>query len=175
MSQTQSKAFESELRKSILRFGIEGLKEEQILQLVKHYELLCKWNQRFNLTRITKPKDAATLSYAESLYGARFIGEAKTVLDIGSGAGFPAVPIAITLPELEVTALEANQKKSLFLTEVKYELRLDNLKVVTARLEDNDVSEYDLLSSRALDRAEATLPSIISRLAGGQRMMLYSV
>jgi len=175
MNQTPSVAFESELRKSILRFGIAGLKEEQILQLVKHYELLCKWNQRFNLTRITKPKDAATLNYAESLYGARFIGEAKTVLDIGSGAGFPAVPIAITLPELEVTALEANQKKSLFLTEAKYELRLNNLKVVTARLEDVDVSEYDLLSSRALDRAEAMLPSILSRLAKGQRMMLYCV
>jgi 16S rRNA (guanine527-N7)-methyltransferase len=173
MIQTQGKAFESELRKSILRFGIDGLTEEQILQLVKHYEMLCKWNQRFNLTRITNPHDAATLNYAESLYGARFIGHAKTLLDIGCGAGFPAVPFAIALPELNVTALEANQKKSLFLTEAKYELQLANIKVINARLEDVESSEYDLLTSRALDRAEAMLPSIISRLTDSQRLMLY--
>ncbi|HKA16949.1 MAG TPA: 16S rRNA (guanine(527)-N(7))-methyltransferase RsmG [Blastocatellia bacterium] len=175
MSQTQSKAFESELRKSILRFGIEGLTEKQILQLVKHYEMLCKWNQRFNLTRITKPQDAATLNYAESLYGARFIGEAKTMLDIGTGAGFPAFPIAITRPELDVIALEANQKKSLFLTEAKCELQLANLTVKTSRLEDIDCGGYDLLTCRALDQAEAMLPSIISGLTDRQRLMLYCV
>ena len=175
MNQSQSDAFESELRKSFLRFGIELLTEEQINRLVKHYERLCKWNQRFNLTRITQPRDAATLNYAESLYGARFIAQAKTILDIGSGAGFPAVPIAIALPELDVTALEANQKKSLFLTEVKFELSLANFIVITARFEDIDWSNYDLLTCRALDRAETMLPSIISDLTEGQRLMIYCV
>src|SRR5262245_61057420 len=140
MKQNQSDGFAFELRESNLRFGVEGLSEGQIGQLVKHYEMLCKWNQRFNLTRITQPRDAATLNYAESLYGARFIAQAKTMLDIGSGAGFPAVPIAIALPELDVTALEANQKKSLFLTEAKFELSLANFRVITARLEDIDCS-----------------------------------
>ena len=173
MNQVQSDAFEFELRESNLRFGVEGLAEGQIGQLVKHYELLCKWNQRFNLTRIIQPRNAATLNYAESLYGARFIAQAKTILDIGSGAGFPAVPIAIALPELDVTALEANQKKSLFLTEVKFELSLANFRVITARLEDIDCSNYDLLTCRALDRAETTLPSIIGNLTEGQRLMIY--
>ena len=173
MNQNQGDAFESELRTSIVRFGIEGLTAEQILQLVKHYEILIKWNQRFNLTRITKPQDAALLNYAESLYGARFIEESKTMLDIGSGAGFPAVPIAIARPELDVTALEANQRKSLFLTEAKFELPLHNLRVLTARLEDTDCSGYDLLTCRALDRAEAILPSIITGLTDGRRLMVY--
>jgi 16S rRNA (guanine527-N7)-methyltransferase len=175
MNQSQSDAFESELRKSILRFGIEGLTEEQINRLVKHYEMLCKWNQRFNLTRITRPREAATLNYAESLYGARFTGQAKTILDIGSGAGFPAIPIAIALPQVAVTVIEANQRKSLFLTEAKFELPLPNVKVMTARLEDVDSSEYDVLTCRAIDRAETMLPSVISRLADGQRLMLYCV
>jgi len=173
MNHSQSDAFESELRESITRFGIEGLSEEQVNQMVKHYALLCKWNHRFNLTRITNPRDAALLNYAESLIGARFASQAKKMLDIGSGAGFPAVPIAIARPKLDVTALEANQKKSLFLTEAKFELSLANLRVMTARLEDIDCSGYDLLTCRALDRAEAILPSIISGLAEGQCLMLY--
>ena len=175
MNQSQSDAFESELRKSFLRFGIERLTEEQISRLVKHYKLLCKWNERFNLTRITKPGEAAILNYAESLFGTRFIAQAKTMLDIGSGAGFPAVPIAIAQPEIDVSALEANQKKSLFLTEAKFELPLDNFRVITARLEDIDCRGYDLLTCRALDRAEAILPSIISDLTEDQRLMLYCV
>jgi len=175
MNQSQSDAFESELRKSFLRFGIELLTEAQINRLVKHYKLLCKWNERFNLTRITEPREAAILNYAESFFGAKFIAQAKTMLDIGSGAGFPAIPIAIAQPELDVTALEANQKKSLFLTEVKFELSLANFRVITARLEDVDCSNYDLLTCRALDRAETTLPSIISDLTEGQRLMIYCV
>jgi 16S rRNA (guanine(527)-N(7))-methyltransferase RsmG len=175
MNQSQSDAFESELRKSFLRFGIELLTEAQINRLVKHYKLLCKWNERFNLTRITEPREAATLNYAESFFGAKFIAQAKTMLDIGSGAGFPAIPIAIAQQELDVTALEANQKKSLFLTEVKFELSLANFRVITARLEDIDCSNYDLLTCRALDRAETTLPSIISDLTEGQRLMIYCV
>jgi len=175
MNQSQSDAFESELRKSFLRFGIELLTEAQINRLVKHYKLLCKWNERFNLTRITEPREAAILNYAESFFGAKFIAQAKTMLDIGSGAGFPAIPIAIAQPELDVTALEVNQKKSLFLTEVKFELSLANFRVITARLEDIDCSNYDLLTCRALDRAETTLPSIISDLTEGQHLMIYCV
>lgn len=175
MNQTQSEVFESELRNSIRRFGIEGVTETQFAQLVKHYELLGKWNKRFNLTRITKPGDAATLNYAESLYGTKFIGQAKTTLDIGSGAGFPAIPIAVALPELAVSALEANQKKSLFLTETIFDLPLVNLKVITSRAENVDLSEYDLLTCRALDHAEAILPSILNRLTRDQRLMLYCV
>ena len=135
--------------------------------------MLCRWNQRLNLTRITEPRQAARLHYAESLYGASFIDEASALLDIGSGAGFPAVPLAVARPDVQVTALEANQKKSLFLKEARDELGLGNLNVVTSRLEDFDWAGYELLASRALDRAEAILPSIIERLSAKQRLMLY--
>jgi 16S rRNA (guanine527-N7)-methyltransferase len=175
MSQTQSEVFERELKNSIRRFGIEGVTDSQFLQLVKHYEMLGKWNKRLNLTRITRPRDAATLNYAESLYGTKFIAQAKTMLDIGTGAGFPAIPIAVALPELAVSALEANQKKSLFLAEAKFELPLVNLKVITWRAENVDLSEYDLLTCRALDHAEEILPPILNRLTKDQRLMLYCV
>jgi 16S rRNA G527 N7-methylase RsmG len=74
---------------------------------------------------------------------------------------------------MQVTSLEANHKKSLFLKEAKDDLRLDNLKVVTSRLEEISWARYELLTSRALDRAEVVLPLIIEELSPGQRLMLY--
>lgn len=173
MSNDQTAEFESELKAVVLRFGIAQLTEEQTARLVKHYSMLCRWNQRLNLTRITQPKEAATLHYAESLFGASFIAGAHTLIDIGSGAGFPAIPLAVARPDAQVTALEANQKKSLFLKETKDELGLANLLVVSARLEEFDLDRYELLTSRALDRAEAILPSVLERLSPRQKLMLY--
>ncbi len=173
MSRDQAATFQSELATAIFSFGIEALKERETTQLVRHYSMLCRWNQRLNLTRITEPREAARLHYAESLFGARFIGGARTLLDIGSGAGFPAIPLAVARPDVQVTALEANQKKSLFLKEAKDELGLANLNVVTVRLEGFDWAGYELLTSRALDRAETILSSIVERLSAKQKVMLY--
>lgn len=157
----------------ISSFGLDALTEQQLDQCSLHYELLCRWNARVNLTRIIAPLEVARFHYAESIFGARFIEEVRTVLDIGSGAGFPAIPLAIMRPDLEVTALEANQKKSLFLKEVKDELGLANLGIVTARLEEFDWTAYQLLTSRALEKAETVFQSVIESMAGPQRLMLY--
>ena len=165
--------FRAYLEAALSSFDLEALAETQLDQLVKHYSMLRHWNRRINLTRIIEAKEAAVLHYAESLLGVRLIGDATSVLDIGSGAGFPAVPLTVARPDVQVTALEANQKKSLFLKEVKDELDLANFTVVLARLESFDTSSYDLLTIRALDRAEAILPSVIGRLADRQRLMLY--
>lgn len=173
MSRDQTATFKSELETAIFSFGIPALTEERTTRLVRHYAMLCRWNQRLNLTRITEPREAARLHYAESLFGASFIAGAQTLLDIGSGAGFPAIPLAVARPDVQVTAIEANQKKSLFLKEAKDELELVNLKVVTARLEEFDWEAYELLTSRALDRAEAVLPTVIERMRMKQRLMLY--
>lgn len=173
MSRDQTVEFKSELGEAIAGFGIPALTEEQTSRLANHYSMLCRWNQRLNLTRITEPREAARLHYAESLFGARFIAGAQTLLDIGSGAGFPAIPIAVARPDVHVTALEANHKKSLFLKEAKDELGLANLKVVTSRLEEFDWDGYEMLTSRALDRAESILPSVIERLSATQKLMIY--
>ena len=173
MSRDQDDAFKSALLEAISGLGIEPLSAEQLSLLAKHYSMMCRWNQRLNLTRITEPRDAARLHYAESLFGASFISGGRTLLDIGSGAGFPAIPVAVVRPDIQVTALEANQKKSLFLKEAKDELGLRNLKVVTSRLEEASTADYDLLMSRALDRAEAVFPSVIERLSPKQKLILY--
>jgi 16S rRNA (guanine527-N7)-methyltransferase len=158
---------------AVASFGLDQLTERQTAQLVKHYAMLCQWNRRINLTRITGPREAAKFHYAESLFGARFTAGERCILDIGSGAGFPGIPLAVVKPELQVTALEANHKKSLFLKEAKDALRLTNLRVVTARLQDFDWSGYELLTSRALERAEEILPGVVEQMSAKQRLMLY--
>jgi 16S rRNA (guanine527-N7)-methyltransferase len=165
--------FVTALTAALREYGIDELSDPQQAQLARHYALLRVWNRRINLTRIIAPEEAARLHYADSLAGGRFLGAAQTVLDIGSGAGFPAIPLAVLRPDVQVTALEANQKKSLFLAEAGDALRLANFKVATARLETFDLSAFDLLTSRALDRAEAVLPAVIARMTERQRFMLY--
>jgi 16S rRNA (guanine527-N7)-methyltransferase len=173
MNRDQDNQFESALAAALSAFGIDALTGRQASQLAKHYSMLREWNRRINLTRIIEPGDAARLHYADSLFGGRFIESARTLLDIGSGAGFPAVPLAVLRPDAHVTALEANQKKALFLNEAKDALGLTNFKVAPVRLESFDLTKFDLLMSRALDRAEAILPSVIRRTSAAQRFMLY--
>jgi 16S rRNA (guanine527-N7)-methyltransferase len=173
MAEDQNKLFREAIARAIADFGIGELTSRQLGLLAAHYDLLRRWNRRTNLTRIIEPREAARFHYAESIFGARFVRDKESVLDIGSGAGFPAVPLAIIKPEATITALEANQKKSLFLNEAKDALGLDNFKVANIRLEEFDRGSFDLLTSRALDRAQELLPEVIAGLSARQRFMLF--
>jgi 16S rRNA (guanine(527)-N(7))-methyltransferase RsmG len=173
MAMNEENDFKQALEEAVESFGLDQLSDAAIAQLAKHYKMMREWNRRINLTRIIEPQRAAELHYADSIFGVRFINDAQCILDIGSGAGFPAIPISALRPDLKVAALEANQKKSLFLNEAKDALGLANFEVRTARLETFDLSEYDLLASRALDRAEDLLPQAIAHLNARQRFMLY--
>jgi len=126
-----------------------------------------------NLTRIAAPREAARLHYAESIYGCSFLRGAASVLDVGSGAGFPAIPLAIINRHMSVTALESNQRKSVFLKEVKHQLALPNLRIATARIEDFGWNSYSAVASRALDRAEKAYAWLIQNLSPGQLLMLF--
>jgi 16S rRNA (guanine527-N7)-methyltransferase len=165
--------FISALKESVESLGISPLTGSQLQQLAAHYRMLTRWNRRLNLTRIRTAEAAARLHYAESIYGCRLLKAAKSVLDVGSGAGFPAAPLAIMNSELSVTALEPNQKKSVFLKEIKQELGLRNLEIKTARIEEVDWRGYSTLTSRALDRAEKVYAALIRTLNPGQTFMLF--
>jgi len=160
------------LTESVAELGLP-LTDLQLKQMRLHYELLRKWNAKMNLTRISAPREAARLHYGESIYGCSFLKGAASVLDVGSGAGFPAVPLAIMNRELAVTALESNQRKSVFLKEVKQQLALSNLRVETARIEDFQWSCYSAVTSRGLDRAEKMYAELVGNLNPGQTLMLF--
>ena len=173
MHNDSTNQFKSALSAAMARFNLDALNETQIDQLTEHYAIMRAWNARINLTRIVEPEEAARLHYADSLYGGQFIEAARSLIDLGSGAGFPAIPLAVLRPDVQVTALEANHKKALFLREAQDALGLSNFSVVAARLEAVDLAGFDLLTSRAIDRAETVLPAVIERLHAPQRFMLY--
>ncbi len=129
-----------------------SLTGRQLDLLESHYNLLTRWNQRLNLTRIESLEHAVRLHYCESLFAAIKLapGHLK-IVDVGSGAGFPGIPIAILRPECQVTLVESHKRKSIFLAEVSR--TLNNVTVVAERAE-NLKSQFDWLVSRAVNPAD---------------------
>lgn len=111
------------------------LSPTQISQLEEHYSLLNRWNKVLNLTSVRTPQEIVERHYGESLFlGLHLPPGALRIADVGSGAGFPGVPVAVLRPECSVTLLESHQRKSVFLRESTR--RLANVRVLSKRVED---------------------------------------
>ena len=106
----------------------------QRLALLAYLALLGKWNKTYNLTAIHEPERMLTHHILDSLALTPHVG-AGPLLDVGSGAGFPGIPLAIVRPDLSVTVMDASQKKCGFMQQVAIELKLANVRVVHARVE----------------------------------------
>lgn len=144
----------------------DDLDVPRIDQLYRHYELLIRWNQRMNLTTVAPGADAVIRHYRESLFLASHLPAAKeqiTILDVGSGAGFPGVPMAVARPKWHATLVESNQRKAVFLREATR--HLDNVNVIAARAESIEV-RADWLVARAVNPAEIlkNLPRLAPRV-----------
>jgi 16S rRNA (guanine(527)-N(7))-methyltransferase RsmG len=140
-----------------------SLSPEQVEQLESHYELLLRWNAKLNLTRIESIEEAARLHYCESLFlGQRLPAGPLRIVDIGSGAGFPGIPIAILRPECTITLVESHKRKGVFLSEAVRNLA--NAKVVTDRAE-NLKDEFDWLISRAVSPSDVLKLNLANNLA----------
>lgn len=132
-----------------LEFSTYGaLNAQQLRLLEEHYRLLLRWNQKMNLTRITSLQDAVRYHYCESLYLATRLPDGPLrIVDIGSGAGFPGIPVAIYRPNCAVHLVESHQRKAVFLREAAGELT--NVQVLAQRAESVTPS-YDWTISRAV-------------------------
>ena len=147
------------LRAAAAHLGIE-LSEAQRALFQLYCELLLDWNRRVNLTRITDPQEVAIQHFLDSLtYLLVFPLPAPPrglrLIDVGSGAGFPGLPLKIVRPELQVTLLEAVGKKTVFLEHVVAKLHLSDVEVINARAEQlaHDPAHrerYDVAASRAV-------------------------
>ena len=126
-------------------------------QLGTYLELLTKWNARTNLTAIREPAEMVRRHFGESLFAARQLPECATLLDFGSGAGFPRLPMQLWRPELGVTLAESQNKKATFLREACRVLAVKT-EVWAARVEGMAAGrQFDMVALRAVDNMEAAL------------------
>lgn len=145
----------------------------QIGQVSTFLDLLLKWNAKTNLTAVRDPEQIITRHFGESLFAAKYVlstGSAETAIDVGSGAGFPGLPLKIWGQQLQLTLVESNHKKAIFLKEVVRALQLRGVTVLTERAERLKV-KAQLVSLRAVERFEAVLPVTRGLLAPGGRLV----
>ncbi|GAB7563980.1 16S rRNA (guanine(527)-N(7))-methyltransferase RsmG [Methylobacillus methanolivorans] len=118
-------------------------------KLLAYLELLVKWNKVHNLTAVRDPEEMVTLHLLDSLSVLPYV-PAGRLLDVGSGAGLPGIILAICRPDLQVTTIDAVQKKASFMRQAKAELQIDNLQVVAGRVEQlKPELPFDTVISRA--------------------------
>lgn len=148
-------------REELLKTGAEAigisLNEKQIAQFVKYYEILVEWNSFMNLTGITEYEEVVQKHFVDSLALCKALDVSKTesLIDIGTGAGFPGIPLKIAYPHLKVTLLDSLQKRIKFLNEVIAQLGLEEVETIHGRAEDfakpsMKRESYDLCVSRAV-------------------------
>ena len=176
-----------------------GLATEDLGNISTYINLLIRWNARINLTAIREPEEMVTRHFGESLFAARHLFPERTrrgqppkralsevegavrpehgaapihVIDVGSGAGFPGIPIKIWAPHISLTLIESNHKKATFLREVSRSLTLTNVNVFLGRAEDYHEAPADIVTLRAVERFETVLPIAARLVALGGRLAL---
>ena len=145
---------EQEFKEEVKEIGI-NLTEDQLKKLNKFYNLLIEWNQKINLTRITNKEDVYLKHFYDSLTIVKEVDLTKvnTLCDVGTGAGFPGIVLKIVFPNLNITLVDALQKRVNYLNKVIEELELKNIKAIHIRAEDLKET-YDIVTARAVANIE---------------------
>ncbi len=140
-------------QQTILNQGIKDAKldisEQTQQKLLAYLALMQKWNKVHNLTAVRDADEMVTLHLLDSLVVLPYV-DAQNLLDVGSGAGLPGIPLALCLPNLQVTVIDSNSKKVSFMRQVKAELGISNLEVLGGRVEDIAATrKFEIIISRA--------------------------
>jgi 16S rRNA (guanine527-N7)-methyltransferase len=142
------------------------LGDSQLQHISIYIDILLRWNARINLTAVREPGAIVTRHFGESLFAAAHLfpldsassGRPK-VVDVGSGAGFPGLPIKIWAPQIHLSLIESNHKKATFLREITRNLRLTDVDVFAGRAEDFPPGSTAVVTLRAVERFAAALPT----------------
>lgn len=159
MKEPLRQQLEAGLREMGLHFSVP------VQQKLIHYiQLLARWNKTFNLTAVRNVEDMVSKHLLDCLAVQPYL-EGQMVLDVGSGAGLPGIPFAITSPDKHFVLLDSNGKKTRFLTQAKIELKLENMDVINQRVEDYFPEEeghriyFDVITARAYAETGSILSS----------------
>ena len=131
------------------------LTEEQIEKFYNYMNLLIEWNKKINLTAIVEPKDIILKHFIDSLTIVKYIKEGETIIDVGTGAGFPGIPLKIAREDLKITLADSLNKRINFLNEVINKLDLKNIETIHTRAEELGKNKkyrekFDIATSRAV-------------------------
>jgi len=161
-------SLERTLADGISALGLDLPAAQQLL-LLRYVSLLNKWNKAYNLTAVREPQDMVVRHLLDSLSVLPHV-QPTAIIDVGTGAGIPGMPLAIAMPALQVTLLDGNGKKTRFAKQAVLELGLTNVEVVQSRAE-----QYRNASPQVISRAFASLPDMLHvsghMLAPGGRML----
>ena len=138
----------------------DSLSNAQLELVSKHLDLLLKWNSKINLTAVRSPQEIVQRHFGESFFAARQIAKLVSIpssaIDVGSGAGFPGVPLRMWLPEIKLMLIESNQKKATFLREVIRALNFADTEIFYDRAE-SLTTQADLVTLRAVEQFDRVL------------------
>ncbi len=155
----------------------DTLTADDLARISIYIDLLMRWNARINLTAIRAPEQIVRRHFGESLFTARQLfptradHEKLTLADIGSGAGFPGIPIKVWAPQLDLTLIESSHKKATFLREVARALTLTNINIQNVRAETLQ-RQFAAVSLRAVERFQNILPMAARLVAPTGRLAL---
>ncbi len=158
-----------DFKKDFCLYFEEEIDDNKIQKFYDYMNLLVEWNKKINLTAITEEKDIILKHFVDSLTVLKYIKDNKNIVDVGTGAGFPGIPLAIMNDSLKITLVDSLNKRINFLNEVCSKIKLKNTKAIHSRAEefgqDNNYREsYDIAISRAVSNltvlAEYLLPLV---------------
>src|ERR1700746_4134666 len=165
--------------RAILRAAGEfqiSLNEQQVEQIQQYTKTLLVWNDKVNLTAIREPLEILYRHFCESMFGATLLPvENCRLADVGSGGGFPGLPLKIMRPDLQLFLVESNVKKATFLAEVIRELGLTDARVLVSRYEElgEEVAPLDVICSRALGDFSKFLTWAASPSVSAKQVLLW--
>lgn len=169
------KLSESEIERLLRPYNMP-ISRELAEKIRAYISLLLKWNRTISLTAIIDPIEILRFHFGESFFAASAVNfDQSRLADVGSGAGFPGMPLAMAIPTLNVTLIESNAKKCAFLAEAVRELEVSNIRVFRGRMEDypRDSERFDYIAARALGHHEELLTWARMRLSASGQVVLW--
>jgi 16S rRNA (guanine527-N7)-methyltransferase len=164
-----------EVQRALRPYGV-ALSDVTAEKIRAYVAILLHWNRSISLTTVTDPGEILKFHFGESIFAAADLNYEKSRLaDVGSGAGFPGIPLAIVSPGLDVTLIESNTKKCAFLSEVARELRLDAVTVFRGRMEDYppESGPLNFVTARAVGNHANLLVWARNHVVPGGRILLW--
>ncbi len=163
------------LSKLASELGID-LNEEQQKQFFLYMDLLLEWNEKINLTAITEEDDIILKHFIDSLTIMKYINDNENIIDVGTGAGFPGIPIAISNKNTDITLLDSLNKRIIFLNDVIEKINLKNVNAIHGRAEEigqnkNYREKYDISVSRAVANLSTLVEYLIPLVKVGGKII----